>query len=52
MPRKGGQAFFRLDTSQDGWDRGTGAAQRAGGSVGRGHGRQPQGITSHASNVV
>lgn len=53
MPKKGrAGVLFRLDASQDGWDRGAGAAQQAGGSVRRGHGRQPQGVTGHASNVV
>ena len=41
-----------LDVSQDGGDRGARAPQRAGRSVGRGHGRQPQGVTSQARYVV
>lgn len=40
-----------LDVSQNGRDWGTRAAQRAWGSVGRGHRRQPQGVTSHASHA-
>lgn len=42
----------KLDVSQDGGDRGAGAAQRARRSVGRGHGRQPQGVAGHARYVV
>lgn len=41
-----------LDASQDGGNRGAGAAQRAGRSVGRGHRRHPQSVSDHARYVA
>lgn len=42
----------KLDASQDGGNRGAGAAQRAGRSVGRVHRRHPQGVSDHARYVA
>lgn len=40
------------DISQDGGNRGAGAAQGAGRSVGRGHRRHPQGVSGYARYVA
>lgn len=43
---------LKPDISQDGGNRGAGAAQGAGRSVGRGHRRHPQGVRGHARYVA